>query len=179
MAWGVAVFCWSQWLLPHNVLPNAQHACSAGKRTRPGVHRPNGPQFDMAIRVTSENTYAQNARARIRARACNTIAGYRGCLSHKPITTRYLVLPDAKPRTLARRWNFVRLFWTWIISRSWVQNEPVEDCAHAWFADPLGCVTEHLFGSLQHESLQKINNSVTLSHAFAENGRVFSLWLWW
>ena len=123
------------------------------------------PQFNMTVRVTS-------------SRACNTIAGYRGCLSHKPITTRYLVHPDAKPRTLARRWNFARLFWTWIISRSWVQNEPVEDCAHAWFADPLVYVTEHLFGSLQHKSSQKINNSVTLSHTFAENGRVFSLWLW-
>ena len=30
-------------------------------------HRPNAPQFKMAIRVTSEHTYARNARARIRA----------------------------------------------------------------------------------------------------------------
>ena len=52
--------------LPHNVLPNAQNAGSVGKQTRPGVHRPNGPQFKMAVRVTSElHTYAWNARARI------------------------------------------------------------------------------------------------------------------
>ena len=31
------------------------------------VHRPNGPQFNMAVRITSEHTYAQNARARIQA----------------------------------------------------------------------------------------------------------------
>ena len=51
--------------LPHNVLLNAQNAGSVGKQTRPGVHRPNGPQFKMAVRVTSEHTYAWNARARI------------------------------------------------------------------------------------------------------------------
>ena len=51
----------------HNVLPNAQNASSAGKWTWPGVHQPNGPQFNMAIRVTSEQTYAHNAWARIRA----------------------------------------------------------------------------------------------------------------
>ena len=33
----------------------------------PWVHCPNGPQFKMAVRVTSEHTYARNARARIRA----------------------------------------------------------------------------------------------------------------
>ena len=51
-------------LIPHNVLLNAQNAGSAGKRTRPGFHSPNGPQFNMAVRITSEHTYA---RARIRA----------------------------------------------------------------------------------------------------------------
>ena len=30
------------------------------------VHHPNGPQFKMAVRVTSEHSYARNARARIR-----------------------------------------------------------------------------------------------------------------
>ena len=46
-----------------------QNAGSAGKRTWPGVHCPNGPQFNMVVRVTSEHTctYAQNARARIQA----------------------------------------------------------------------------------------------------------------
>ena len=61
------VLRWSPWLLPHNVLPNAQNAGSAGKRTWPWVHRPNSPQFKMAVRVASEHTYARNARARIRA----------------------------------------------------------------------------------------------------------------
>ena len=32
-AWGLAVLCWSPWLIPHNMLPNAQNAGSAGKRT--------------------------------------------------------------------------------------------------------------------------------------------------
>ena len=64
---GTSGLCWSPWLLPHNVLPNAQNAGSAGKRTQPGVHRPNGPQFNMAVRVTSEHTYARNAWAGIRA----------------------------------------------------------------------------------------------------------------
>ena len=54
-AQGLAVLCWSPWLIPHNVLLNAQNAGSAGKRTRPGVHRPNGPQFNMAIRITLEH----------------------------------------------------------------------------------------------------------------------------
>ena len=31
------------------------------------VHRPNGPQFNMAVRITSEHTHAWNAWARIRA----------------------------------------------------------------------------------------------------------------
>ena len=47
------------------MLPNAQNAGSAGKRTRRGVHRPNGPQYNIAVRVTSEHTYAWNAPARI------------------------------------------------------------------------------------------------------------------
>ena len=64
---GLEVLCWSPWLLPHKVLLNTQNAGSAGKRTRPRVHRPNGPQFNMTIRITSEHTYARNARARIRA----------------------------------------------------------------------------------------------------------------
>ena len=66
-AWELAVLCWSTWLLPHNVLPNAQNAGSAGKQTGPGVHRQNGHQFKMAVRVTSQDVYAQNAWARIRA----------------------------------------------------------------------------------------------------------------
>ena len=66
-AWGLAVFCWFPRLFPHNVLPNAQNAGSTGKQTRPGVHRPNGPQFNMAVWGKSEHMYAQNARARIRA----------------------------------------------------------------------------------------------------------------
>ena len=48
------------------MLLNGQNAGSAGKRTRPGVHRPNGPKFNMAVRVTSEHMSARNARARIR-----------------------------------------------------------------------------------------------------------------
>ena len=66
--WGLAVLCWSPWFLPHNVLPNAQNAGSAGTRTRTGVrvHRPNGPQFKMAVRDTSEHTYARNALAKLK-----------------------------------------------------------------------------------------------------------------
>ena len=63
----LAVLCWSLWLIPHNVLLNAQNAGLAGKRTRLWVHLPNGPQFNMAVRITSEHTYTRNARARIRA----------------------------------------------------------------------------------------------------------------
>ena len=62
---GTSSFMWSVWFLPHNVFPNAQNAGSAGKRTQPGVHCQNGPQFNMAVRITSEHTYAQNAQARI------------------------------------------------------------------------------------------------------------------
>ena len=47
---------------PHNVLLNAKSASSAGKRTCP-----NNPQFNMAVQITLEHTYAQNARDRIRA----------------------------------------------------------------------------------------------------------------
>ena len=38
---GTSGLCWSPWLLPYNVLSNAQNAGSAGKRTRIGVHRSN------------------------------------------------------------------------------------------------------------------------------------------
>ena len=46
------------WLHSHNVLPNAQIAGSLGKRTRPGVHHPNGPQFNIAV-------LERNAQARV------------------------------------------------------------------------------------------------------------------
>ena len=52
---------------PHNVLLNAKSVGSMGKRTQPGVQHSNGLQFNMAIRITSEHTYAQNARDKIRA----------------------------------------------------------------------------------------------------------------
>ena len=57
---GLAVLCWSLWLISHNVLLNAQNVGSAGKQTWPGVHCPNGPQFNMAVRITSEHTYTQD-----------------------------------------------------------------------------------------------------------------------
>ena len=58
--------CWSPWLIPHNVLLSAQNACSADKRTRPGVHplsfygSIHGVQWSiarshMAVRIPSEH----------------------------------------------------------------------------------------------------------------------------
>ena len=84
---------------PHNVSLNVKSTGSAGKRTRPGVQCPNGPQFNMAIRVTSEHTYAQDRIPAVRIiRLLDTEVVWH----HKPITTRYLVLPDALG--LAVRW---------------------------------------------------------------------------
>ena len=96
----LAVLCWSPWLIPHNVLLNAQNAGSAGKRTWVWVHRPNGPQFNinMAVRITSEHTctYARNALvSQNLSRTCNRVVAYRDCLTHKPITEHHLVLPEA------------------------------------------------------------------------------------
>ena len=42
---------------PIQCVAECANAGSAGKRTQPGVHRPNGPQFNMAVRVTSEHIY--------------------------------------------------------------------------------------------------------------------------
>ena len=68
---GLAVLCWSPWLIPHTVLLNAQNAGSAGKQTRPGVHPRSSvgpsPKRYGRSNYTSEHTHAQNARARIRA----------------------------------------------------------------------------------------------------------------
>ena len=70
----------------------AQNAGSAGKRTWPGVHRPNGPQFKMAVWVTSEHVRTK-CMSQNSSRAGHRVVAYRGCLTHKPITTRYLVFP--------------------------------------------------------------------------------------
>ena len=49
--------CWSPWLIPHNVLLNAQNAGSADKRTRPWSTHVHGGQCsiarsNMAVRIT-------------------------------------------------------------------------------------------------------------------------------
>ena len=67
MAWGLAVLCWSPWLLPHNVLLNAQNAGQRASEHGLGSIAHTVPRFNMAVRVTSEHAFAQNARARIRA----------------------------------------------------------------------------------------------------------------
>ena len=73
------------------------------------VHRPNGPQFNMAVRITSEHAYRRNVRARIRAVHVIRVVAYRDCLTHKPITAHHLVLPDASALGigvgLAVRWR--------------------------------------------------------------------------
>ena len=47
---------------PHNVSPDVNSSGSAGKRTQPGVQCLNCPQFNMAVQVALEHTYARNAR---------------------------------------------------------------------------------------------------------------------
>ena len=75
------------------MLSNAQNAGSAGKRTRPWVHRPQTPQFKMAVRVTPEHNVRTKCTRQNSSHARNRVVAYRGCLKHKPITARYLVLP--------------------------------------------------------------------------------------
>ena len=105
---GLAVSCWSPWLILHNVLLNVQNAGSVGKRTRLWVHRPNGSPI-MPIqygRPTYIGAYVRTkCMSQNLSRTCNRVVAYRDCLTHKPITAQHLVLPDASalPLGLAYR----------------------------------------------------------------------------
>ena len=53
--------CWSPWLIPHNVLLNAQNAGSADKRTRPWVH-PRSSVFHRPIQYGRPNYIREYTR---------------------------------------------------------------------------------------------------------------------
>ena len=53
--------CWSPWLIPHNVLLNAQNAGSADKRTRPWVH-PRSSVFHRPIQYGRPNYIGEYTR---------------------------------------------------------------------------------------------------------------------
>ena len=72
-------------------LRKAQNAGSAGKRTRPGVHRQNGHPSYIGAYVRTKCT-SQNSSRQVHVIG---VVAYRGCLAHKPMTAHYLVLPDA------------------------------------------------------------------------------------
>ena len=103
IARGLAVLCWSPWLLPHNVLPNAKCGFSGQANMAWGPLPKWSPiQYGcpsyIGAYIRTKCTSQNSSLAR------NRIVAYRGCLKHKPITAWYMYMYLVLPTRPHRDW---------------------------------------------------------------------------
>ena len=75
------------------------------KRSPIQYGRPNYIGAYVHTKCTSQNSS--------RKCTCNRVVAYRDCLTHKPITTQHLVLPDASALPLGL------VYWDWLCDDGW------------------------------------------------------------